>query len=333
MRLRSIFSAPRRIRELNEAIESIRAEITALRLRDLPGMIESLRAEIRALRELMKPVTWVPPGHYYSPLVDPNDDIVQDVLAHAVGKGLPDSEDLCLDVPLILSWFEKISYHYKQLPFPEERQAAFRYCYENGMFSYSDAISLFGILLELSPRRLIEVGSGYSSCVSMDTNDLFLNRSLQVKFIEPYPQRLFAILQPGDSYRSCVEQVRLQRAPLEWFAKLEAGDVLFIDSSHVGKLGSDVNHYFFAVFPVLASGVYIHIHDVFYPFEYPSSWIMEQNRSWNEAYLLHAFLQYNSAYEIIYFNDYMFQKHRGLLESKMPKCLKNGGGSIWLRKK
>jgi hypothetical protein len=333
MRLRSIFSAPRRFRELNETIEAIRAEITAVRLRELPGMIESLRAEIAVLREQMKPVTWVPPGHYYSPLVDPNDDVVQDVLAHSISTGLPDSEDVRIDVPLILSWFEKISYHYKQLPFPEERQPGFRYCYENGMFSYSDAISLFGILVELSPRRLIEVGSGYSSCVSMDTNDLFLNRSMQMKFIEPYPQRLFAILPPGDSYRSCVEQVRLQKAPLEWFSKLEAGDVLFIDSSHVGKLGSDVNHYFFAIFPVLASGVYIHIHDVFYPFEYPSSWIIEQNRSWNEAYLLHAFLQYNSAYEIIYFNDYVFQEHRGLLESKMPKCLKNGGGSIWLRKK
>jgi hypothetical protein len=185
------------------------------------------------------------------------------------------------------------------------------------MFSYSDAISLLGMLLELSPRQLIEVGSGHSSCVAMDTNDLFLNRSMKMKFIEPYPQRLLSILQPEDRYRSCVEQVRLQNAPLEWFTRLEAGDVLFIDSSHVGKLGSDVNHCFFAIFPALASGVYIHIHDVFYPFEYPSSWIIDQNRSWNEAYLLHAFLQYNSAHEIVYFNDYMFQQHRGFWN---PKC-------------
>jgi methyltransferase family protein len=333
MRLRSIFSAPRRLRELNQTIDSLRAEIAALRLQEHTRAIESLRAELAAFRGQTKPLTWVPPGHFYSPLVDPNDDVVRDVLAHAVSKGLPHSEDIRLDVPLILSWFEKISSHYKQMPFPQERQPGFRYCYENGMFSYSDAISLFGMLLELSPRQLIEVGSGHSSCVAMDTNDLFLNRSMKMKFIEPYPQRLLSILQPEDSYRSCVEQVRLQNAPLEWFTKLEAGDVLFIDSSHVGKLGSDVNHYFFAIFPVLASGVYIHIHDVFYPFEYPSAWIIEQNRSWNEAYLLHAFLQYNSAYEIVYFNDYMFRQHRGLLESKMPMCLKNGGGSIWLRKK
>jgi hypothetical protein len=332
MRLRSIFSAPRRLRELSANIESLKSDITALR-RDLPGTIESLRSEIATLRGQLKPVTWVPPGHFYSPLVDPNDDVVQDVLSRTPSTGLPDSEDFRLDVPLILSWFEKISTHYKQLPFPEEHQPGFRYCYENGMFSYSDAISLFGMLLELRPRRLIEVGSGYSSCVSMDTNDLFLNRSMQMKFIEPFPQRLFSILPPEDSYRGCVEQVRLQKAPLEWFTTLEAGDILFIDSSHVGKLGSDVNHYFFRIFPVLASGVHVHIHDVFYPFEYPSPWILEQNRSWNEAYFLHAFLQYNSAYEIVYFNDYMFQEHRGLLESKMPKCLKNGGGSIWLRKK
>jgi hypothetical protein len=198
-------------------------------------------------------------------------------------QACPIREDFRLDLPLILSWFEKISTHYEQLPFPEERQPGFRYCYENGMFSYSDAISLFGMLLELRPRHLIEVGSGYSSCVSMDTNDLFLNRSMQMKFIEPFPQRLFSILPPEDSYRGCVERVRLQKVPLEWFTTLEAGDILFIDSSHVGKLGSDVNHYFFRIFPPLASGVYVHMHDVFYPFEYPSSWILEQNRSWNEA--------------------------------------------------
>ena len=137
-----------------------------------------------------------PPGHFYSPLVDPNDDVVQEVLSRAMSTGLPDSEDFRLDVPLILSWFEKISDHYKRLPFPEERQPGLRYCYENGMFSYSDAISLFGMLLELRPRRLIEVGSGYSSAVSMDTNDLFLNRSVQMKFIEPYPERLFSMPTP-----------------------------------------------------------------------------------------------------------------------------------------
>ncbi len=112
MRLRSIFSAPRRFRELSGTIESLRTEISELR---------ALKAEISELRAQMKPVTWVPPGHFYSPLVNPNDDVVQDVLACAVSTGLPDSEDFRLDLPLILSWFEKISYHYRQLPFPEER--------------------------------------------------------------------------------------------------------------------------------------------------------------------------------------------------------------------
>jgi hypothetical protein len=328
MRLRSIFSAPRRFRELIGTVEFLRREISELRRE-----ISELRTDVLKLRAQMKPVTWVPPGHFYSPLVNPNDDVVQDVLACAARTGLPNSEDFRLDVPLILSWFEKISYHYRQLPFPEERQPGFRYFYENQMFSYSDAISLFGILLELRPQRVIEVGSGYSSCVSMDTNDLFLNRSIKMKFIEPHPEGLFSLLRPEDSYRDCVEPIRLQKAPLEWFTELQGGDILFIDSSHVGKLGSDVNHYFFTIFPALASGVYIHIHDVFYPFEYPASWIIELNRSWNEAYLLHTFLQYNPAYEVIYFNHYMCREHRGLLEAKMPKCLKNGGGSIWLRKK
>ena len=74
----------------------------------------------------------------------------------------------------------------------------------------------------------------------------------------------------------------------------------------------------------------IHIHDIFYPFEYPRAWI-EEGQAWSELYLLRAFLQYNTVFEILYFNSFLAHFHKALFAEKMPLCLKNTGGSIWLR--
>lgn len=84
--------------------------------------------------------------------------------------------------------------------------------------------------------------------------------------------------------------------------------------------------------PRLKSGVYIHFHDIFYPFEYPKEWFFKENRTWNELYLLRAFLMYNFNYEIVFFNDFVIQKFRSEIEEAMPLFTKNSGGSLWLRK-
>jgi len=107
--------------------------------------------------------------------------------------------------------------------------------------------------------------------------------------------------------------------------------VLFIDSSHVSKVGSDVNHILFNILPALRPSVRVHFHDVFYPFEYPENWIVN-GRSWTEAYLLHAFLQFNDTFEIELFPNYLTRFHQDFFKQRMPLCLKDPGGSIWLRK-
>jgi hypothetical protein len=96
-------------------------------------------------------------------------------------------------------------------------------------------------------------------------------------------------------------------------------------------VGSDVNFLFFNVLPILQDGVLIHFHDIFYPFEYPQDWIFE-GRAWNEAYLLRAFLQYNSSFHIVFMNTFMEYFHEPIFQQEMPLCLKNTGGSIWIRK-
>src|SRR5207302_8473946 len=99
--------------------------------------------------------------------------------------------------------------------------------------------------------------------------------------------------------------------------ELEDGDILFIDSTHVGKAGSDVNRFFFEILPALERGVVIHFHDIFYPFEYPARWL-DEGRAWNEQYLLRAFLEFNEMFQIKLFTTFMETKHKQWFEEKMP---------------
>ena len=125
---------------------------------------------------------------------------------------------------------------------------------------------------------------------------------------------------------------RLQDVPLKVFAALGDGDILFLDSSHVAKTASDVVDYTFRILPALRSGVLVHIHDIFYPFEYPRSWIVDENRSWNEAYLVRAFLHANAGFRVLYLSDWVYKCRRDLFETHMPLCVRYRGGSLWMRK-
>lgn len=210
--------------------------------------------------------------------------------------------------------------YYASQPFSDEFLS-------NDAFRFSDAIFLYCMLRHSTPRRLVEVGSGYSSQVAMETNRLFLGNSMKCAFIEPFPSSLLRA-----AAGSAIIEQRVQDVPMDTFTSLEAGDILFIDSSHVSKTGSDVNHIFFNILPALRPGVRIHFHDVFYPFEYPEEWIYE-GKAWNEDYLLRAFLQFNSAFEIELFPNYLMHFHEEFFRTHMPLCLKDPGGSIWLVRK
>ena len=196
---------------------------------------------------------------------------------------------------------------------------------------YSDAIMLYCMIRLLKPRRIIEVGSGFSSCVTLDTNELFFENSITTTFIEPYPQLLLSLVKETDKSNVTIIAERLQDVDLEQFDALQRNDILFIDSTHVSKINSDVNRIFFDILPRLSEGVHVHLHDIFFPFEYPKEWIYE-GRAWNEAYLLRALLQYNSAFRVVLMNTFMEHVHESFFAKKMPLCLKNTGGSIWIRK-
>ena len=190
---------------------------------------------------------------------------------------------------------------------------------------------LYGMMRHLRPKRIVEVGSGFSSAAMLDVNERVLGGRTHLTFIDPDMSRVRALLRAGDQSRATMIERRVQDVPLEVFAALEAGDILFIDSSHVSKVGSDVNRLFFDVLPALRPGVCIHIHDVAGNLEYPAAWLAE-GRAWNEQYLLRAFLMYNRSFEIALFTAWLFDTRPEFFRERMPLCTRGGGGQIWLRK-
>jgi hypothetical protein len=143
---------------------------------------------------------------------------------------------------------------------------------------------------------------------------------------------LVSLLGEDTARRFVIHDSLVQRVDLQVFERLEPGDFLFIDSTHILKTGSDVCHELFNILPALKPGVFIHFHDIFWPFEYGRDWVLKENRSWNEIYGLRAFLMYNDAFEIVFFNEYFVRFCRERVQAGYPAMLKNSGGSIWLRK-
>jgi predicted O-methyltransferase YrrM len=269
-----------------------------------------------------------PPGHYYSPIPDPADLLRRQEQLWAprsslAGVDVRESEQLML--------LQQMRPHLTQVDYPVEAPAQpGRYYYMNGMFPVLDAEFLFGMLSVLRPARVVEVGSGYSSLVIADANRRVLGGAVDVTCIEPYPRDF---LVAGVAGITRLLPTRLEETDPTLFEQLEAGDVLFVDSSHVAKAGSDVNFLFFDVLPRLKPGVYVHLHDIFLPDEYPREWVLEEGRSWNEQYLLHAFLQYNVAWEVVWMAHYMLSRHGEAVGAVFPRCPALGrGGSFWMRR-
>jgi predicted O-methyltransferase YrrM len=287
-----------------------------------------LKAELmrRKAAELDAP-QFFPAGHFYSPL--PSRAEISEAFARG-GFG-PPFADIDLNEAGQLARLERFADSYPEQPFPDQPTSGRRFHLDNPSYGHYDAIMLYGMLREAQPRRIIEVGSGFSSAAMLDLNERLFGGAVHLTFIDPDMGRLRKLLRDDDHTRVTLIEKRVQEVPLEAFALLGENDVLFIDSSHVSKIGSDVNRLFFDVLPALAPGVLIHIHDVAGNLEYPRDWF-EEGRAWNEQYLLRAFLMNNRDYRIELFTAWLWNVQHALIAERMPKCARGGGGQMWLRK-
>lgn len=269
----------------------------------------------RAVRAVVTQPPYVAPGHFYSPLTSAQD----------VGRALRTVDAVGVD----LSEQRQLSLAAELRPVLEQPAPGPRYIPDNSMYGPADAAVYRGILRRFRPGNIIEVGSGFSTATALDEADAAELAGLKITCIEPYPERLLGLLGGADHERVTLLRRPVQDTDLGLYQGLGPDDVLFIDSTHVVKAGSDVSWLILQVLPRLAPGVIVHIHDIFWPFEYPAAWLRE-HRDWTENYLVHAFLMGNSDWEILLFSSWLWHKHPELIPDRIAA---ERPGSLWLRRR
>jgi hypothetical protein len=218
---------------------------------------------------------------------------------------------------------------YKQDFCPPETPTPDRLYYtRNDKFGYNDAFILYCFLRRYHPRQVIEVGSGHSSALMLDTASL-LSLKTTFTFIDPYSTTITDVLASKPAIPHRLLRIRVQDIDPSVFAELDEGDILFIDSSHVLKLGSDLTSLLFNILPRLKKGVLVHFHDITYPFEYPLG-IVSEGRAWNEIYFVRSFLQFNSAFQVLFFGSYVDQNFQDFIGKAMPRFASGSSCSLWL---
>ena len=209
-----------------------------------------------------------------------------------------------------------------------------RFQLRNMTFETVDAEIAYGLVRARGPKRIVEIGAGWSTLLALEALDRNATegRPGTVIACEPYPSG--ALRLAADTGRIELIAEPVQNVPLDVFLALGDGDVLFIDSSHVCRIGSDVQFEFLEVLPRLAPGVLVHVHDIFLPVEYPRSWVEAEKRFWNEQYVLQAFLAFNAGYDVVWMSAWMHAHHPDALAAAVRSFdpAVNRPGSVWMRR-
>lgn len=237
--------------------------------------------------------------HFYQPVPE------YELLPPSYFQQKQDLPGVTIDMTVIQDYLQQLGRFSPECGWPEHKTDGHLYFWRNPSFSYSSACILHAMIRTNQSRRLIEIGSGFSSLIAM--NALRLNdpsEQFQMHCVEPYPVKWLAEIKHPYLY---LHTKPVQELPVDFFTQLEPNDILFIDSSHVSKLNSDVNFLFLRVLPRLKKGVIVHIHDIYIPYEYPQIHFWgDWKIFWNEQYLLQAFLSGNKDFSII-FPGYLMQ--------------------------
>jgi hypothetical protein len=272
-----------------------------------------MKRTVRSLPAVVRHPPYVPPGHFYSPIT-----ATEDIERALTWSGCP-GVDLREEEQVLLA-SEMSSRLLEPAPGPRYRAA-------NSMYGEADAAVYRFMLDRYRPARLVEVGSGYSTALALDEAETNPNLStMNLTCIEPFPDRLLGLLRAGDQDRLTVVRQPVQQVDMAVYDRLGRNDILFIDSTHVAKAGSDVLWLFLHVLPRLAAGVLVHVHDVFWPFEYPEAWLRE-GRDWTEIYFLHAFLVGNTDWRMVLFSSWLWRCRPDLVPGG---ALRDDPGSLWL---
>ena len=254
------------------------------------------------------------PVHFYSPIPKLSE----------LPERIFDQKSDCIG----LTWNEKTQLNCLTEVFP--KYASEFLFPENQGIGRVDAAILHSMIRHHQPKKIIEIGAGVSTQISSIACDLNRKSGKPCEFvsIEPY---LNDHLRKSFPTSVTLIEKKVQEVPTSAFRDC---DLLFIDSSHVVKIGSDVNYEILEILPLLKKGALVHFHDILLPGEYWPEWIKECGYFWSEQYLLHAFLLFNSDFEIIWGSRYMHLNHGNKIKNAFPffNPEKNRISSFWIRR-
>jgi len=248
-------------------------------------------------------------NYYYTPIPDTSqlDDSVYNF--ESALKGIDMREESQKELLHKFSTSYKAEYDL----FPDKPKNYFDYYTTQTSYRCVEAQMLYCFVRNLKPNKIIEIGSGYSTMLTAQAlrkNKGEENANCDFVAIEPYPNEAIAKGFEGLSRLICEP---VQKVPFSEFESLNENDILFIDSTHTVKTGGDVVYEINEILPRLKRGVYVHIHDIFLPFEYPKSW-HSVPYFWAEQYLVQAFLQFNDSFEIVWASHFMHRKNSTLCQ-------------------
>lgn len=250
-------------------------------------------------------------NHYYEPLFDDK------LLSHPLqeDRHLPGID---LRVPAQLELLSQLSFadELKALDLTQRGNAIDSFHVHNGWFDAGDAEFLYQLIRHIKPRKVVEIGSGNSTKIArlaLKKNKSETGLGYQHICVEPYEQHWLEELEG-----IVVIRERIEDCKFDWATELDAGDLLFVDSSHMVRPQGDVLKEYLEIFPQLKPGVYVHIHDIFTPKDYPSAWVIDDVRFWNEQYVLEALLTNTSRYEVVAALNFLKHHHHDLLSQVCP---------------
>lgn len=273
-------------------------------------------------------------NHFYSPIPDLKElkNDIWTTQTELIGIDINENEQL----ELISGFKSKFQDEYnKLLQNKEDISKPYEYFINNPNFGPVSGEILYSMIRNFKPKKIIEIGSGYSTYCSaqaiLKNHEIDNNYSCELIAIEPYPN---PILKKGFPGLTKLIQKKVQDIPLSNFTSLQNNDILFIDSSHVLKIGSDVQYEFLEIIPRLNKGVIIHVHDILLPINYYKEWVVRNQLFWNEQYLLQAFLAFNNFFKILWAGGFLHFKHPDKLETafKSYNRKKRFSSSFWMKK-
>jgi hypothetical protein len=274
------------------------------------------------------------PVHFYSPIPDIEDLKKRDIWS--VESGLPGID---FDVEKQLVFLRSLSEYGEECNWPIEKSREGVFYHRNNSFSFSCAAVLHSVIRKYRPSKIVEIGSGMSSIIISDgvlKNKQEFGKNCEYTVIDPYVSELITSgLLKGVTGRI---PNRIELVGMEPFHRLGKNDVLFIDSSHQAKIGSDVNFEYLELIPQVAPGVLIHIHDVCLPWEYPREYALNESfrQFWTEQYVLQAFLAFNKEFDILLAGNYMHRKHYNEYTNAFPhydKQKRDSCSSFWMQRR